>query len=266
MMDPAREQAMRTAFGQLHAIHEALAAESGDAEREQLRARAVAVSGTWESGPDAAEWQWLNDVADEWRAGPNRMRTITDNARHDLQVGQSPYTTTQYRSLHQAGTLIDEQYRNETQWRAEHLELAAKQGRSDAQLHYGTTTPQTARDLATAKAEAWDAVWGDHVDDWSPERRAWEATYAMDGTSRDEERDAYLSAYATHSQQLASSRKAEGPEASTDIEPDGARIGRLLSEATPTAQPASTPPTDLPPQASAPAALEPHRGAGYELD
>jgi len=269
-MDPAQEQAMREAFTEMYRMRGAIAAADSDTEVRQLTERAEAISAAWLSGPDAADWAWLTQVTEDWPDAPERMREITDNARHDLRVGDSPYTSVEFRSLDQAGTLADPMYRAERQWRSEHLGLAAEQARVDARLHTAGTSSELAAELAAAKGAAWDAVWGDHTDPWPRERREWEETYAMDGVNRDEERDIYLSVYADERHRLENPAPEmnEAAEVAVDMAQHGARISRLLATATPAVDPSPAPSMDLPSEATSATTLgyqHPTPGEGYEL-
>ncbi|WP_429424843.1 hypothetical protein [Nocardia sp. GAS34] len=208
-------------------------------------------------------------MTQDWEFMPEQMRQITDNVRHDLRVGESPFTPVEYRSLDQAGMLVDPVYRDKKRWRTEHLTLAAEQARLDARLHTAGTSADLTAAVAAAKGAVWDAVWGEHTGQWSPERRAWEMAYAMDGANRDEEREIYLSVYTDERHRLEHPEMNEAAEVAVDMAQRGARIGRLLATATPAADPATTPPMEQPPpEASAATALgyqQPDPGAGHEL-
>ncbi|WP_067666037.1 hypothetical protein [Nocardia miyunensis] len=267
-MDPAQEQAMRTAFAEVYRLRGAAATTDSETGARQLTDQAEAISAAWHSGPDAAAWEWLDQVTEDWPDAPDRMRQITDNVRHDLRLGESPFTPLEYRSLDQAGTLVDAVYRDEKRWRAEHLALAAEQARLDARLHSTGASADLTAAVAAAKGEAWDAVWGLYTDQWSPKRRAWEMTYAMDGANRDEEREIYLSVYDSERHRLAHPEMNEAAEVAVDMAARGARIGRLLATATPAADPTTAPSAELSPEASAATALgyqQPDPGAGHEL-
>ncbi|MCX4098422.1 hypothetical protein [Nocardia sp. alder85J] len=264
--DNPREEAMRSAFTAWFGIQEALTAADDAGERTQLREQAAAVAAAWETGPDAAEWRWLRDTADAWRVAPDRMRTLTDDVRHDLVVGQSTHTRAQYRSLDQVGRLLDTVYVQQTQWRDEHVALAARHGRLDAQLH-AANHPGLADRIRDAKSRAWDTIWGDNTDNWSPTRRAWENSYAMDPANRDQERATYLSAYTTESQRLARARTTGTDAPVMERDPDRTRVERLLT-ATTAVPSASTAAPNVEPDPAATTALDTYpayRETGHDL-
>ncbi|MGF6888033.1 hypothetical protein ABIA39_006546 [Nocardia sp. GAS34] len=131
-MDQAREHAMRDAFAEIMRLRQAMAAaERNPEEFDHLADRYNAISEPWETGPDAAEWEWLNGIANDWLVAPEAMRRQMDRVRHELRAGLTPYSPLQAHSMHQAGFLIDEVYRQQLQWRAEHLAAAAEHPGTD---------------------------------------------------------------------------------------------------------------------------------------
>lgn len=176
-MDPAREHAMREAFTEVFRLREAMAASGNapesDAEIERLGTQADAISQPWETGADAAEWDWLNAIADDWRVAPEAMRRQMDTVRHDLRAGLTPFTPLQARSMDQAGTLIDSLYRQQTRWRAEHLADMAEYSRVDARLESPGITTSDRHTLMQARTQIRDAR-SAGAEAWSAERRVWE--------------------------------------------------------------------------------------------
>jgi len=273
-MDQAREFAMREAFAEVMRLRQAMVVTEripeAHEELDRLADQHNAIAQPWETGPDAAEWEWLHGIALDWHKAPEAMRRQMDVVRHDLRAGLTPYTPIQARSMAQAGILIDGLYRQQIGWRDEHLDEAAHLGSIDAGLQSPDITAQERQQLTHARTQLRDTRTAS-AGQWSPERQAWERQYRIDPANREEERQNYDSAYTAEANLQALGHDGGATATTSDPGRDAARIRQLLDAATPSEpQPTTTHPEhDDPDPAAAVTARsehEPQAGAGYELE
>lgn len=116
-MLPEHEEAMRVDFAERAALERQLDERHTDAATvEQVCNRIDAIDDRWDTGPHAEQWRFLGDTYAEWDQRPVAMREHLDRLRHQRAAGHDiGLSDVQFRSVEQAGALIDPQLTQQQQ-------------------------------------------------------------------------------------------------------------------------------------------------------